>query len=194
MVAHITAPVLEPDPSRVATNSPAIVTGILKQQLGFKGLVITDAMDMAGLTSVYPEGGPAAAKHAAIDTVKAGNDMMLLFTDLDGAYKGLLSAVRSGEIPEKRIDESVLKILRAKASVGLNKASQVDINNTFFRHLQSGKPGDRAADSRFRHHSGPRQWPHAATQVDSGVRLLLRLMELCNKKEASFCASSLLTT
>ncbi|HXO38807.1 MAG TPA: glycoside hydrolase family 3 C-terminal domain-containing protein, partial [Candidatus Acidoferrum sp.] len=53
---------------------------------------------------------------------------LLLFTDLDGAYKGLLDAVRSGEIPEKRIDESVLKILRAKASVGLNKASQVDIN------------------------------------------------------------------
>lgn len=128
MVAHITAPVLEPDPSRVATNSPAIVTGILKQQLGFSGLVITDAMDMGGLTSVYPEGGSAAARHAAIDTVRAGNDMLLLFTDLDGAYKGLLNAVRSGEIPEKRIDESVLKILRAKASVGLNKASQVDIN------------------------------------------------------------------
>ncbi|HXA86669.1 MAG TPA: glycoside hydrolase family 3 protein, partial [Candidatus Dormibacteraeota bacterium] len=128
MVAHITAPALEPDPSRVATNSPAIITGILKQQLGFNGLVITDAMDMGGLTSVYPEGGSAAARHAAIDTVRAGNDMLLLFTDLDGAYKGLLNAVRSGEIPEKRIDESVLKILRAKASVGLNKASQVDIN------------------------------------------------------------------
>jgi beta-N-acetylhexosaminidase len=129
MVAHITAPVLEPDRSRVATNSPAIVTGILKQQLGFKGLIMTDAMDMAALTSVYPESGPAAAKHAAIDTVRAGNDMLILFTDLDGAYKGLLSAVRSGEIPETRIDESVLKILRAKASVGLNKASQIDINN-----------------------------------------------------------------
>jgi beta-N-acetylhexosaminidase len=128
MVAHLTAPALEPDPSRVATNSSAIVTGILKQQLGFKGLVITDAMDMGGLTSVYPEGGAAAARHAAVDTVKAGNDMMLLFTDLDGAYKGLLDAVRKGEIPEKRIDESVLKILEAKASVKLNKGSQVDIN------------------------------------------------------------------
>src|SRR5579859_8228870 len=85
-------------------------------------------MDMGGLTGVYPEGGSVAAKHAAVDTVRAGNDMMLLFTDLDGAYKGLLRAVRSGEISEKRIDESVLKILRAKASVGLNKASQVDIN------------------------------------------------------------------
>jgi beta-N-acetylhexosaminidase len=128
MVAHITAPALEPDASRVATNSTNIVSGLLKQQLGFNGLVITDAMDMRGLTGVYPEGGSAAAGHAARDTVKAGNDMLLLFTDLDGAYKGLVDAVRSGEIPEKRIDESVLKILRAKASVGLNKASQVDIN------------------------------------------------------------------
>jgi beta-N-acetylhexosaminidase len=128
MVAHLTAPALEPDPSRVATNSSAIVTGILKQQLGFKGLIMTDAMDMGALTSVYPEGGAPAARHAAVDTVKAGNDMMILFTDLDGAYKGLLDAVRKGEIPEKRIDESVLKILEAKASVKLNKGSQVDIN------------------------------------------------------------------
>lgn len=128
MVAHLTAPALESDPARVATNSAAIVTGILKQQLGFKGLVITDAMDMGGLTGVYPEGGSAAARHAAVDTVKAGNDMLLLFSDLDGAYKGLMDAVRKGEVPEKRIDESVLKILRAKASVGLNHATQVDIN------------------------------------------------------------------
>jgi beta-N-acetylhexosaminidase len=128
MVAHLTAPGLEPDPARVATNSSAIVTGILKQQLGFKGLVITDAMDMGGLTGVYPEGGSAAARHAALDTVKAGNDMLLLFSDLDSAYKGLVDAVRKGELPEKRIDESVLKILRAKASVGLHHAAQVDIN------------------------------------------------------------------
>ena len=128
MVAHVTAPSLEPDNTRVATNSPPIVTGILRQQFGFKGLIVTDAMDMAGLTGIYPEAGSAAARHAAVDTVKAGNDMLLLVTDLDGAYRGLVDAVRKGEIPEKRIDESVLKILRAKASVGLNRATQVDIN------------------------------------------------------------------
>ena len=55
--------------------------------------------------------------------------MLLLPSDLDGAYNGLLNAVRSGEIPEKRLDESVLKVLLAKASVGLNKATQVDIKN-----------------------------------------------------------------
>ncbi|HKD79191.1 MAG TPA: glycoside hydrolase family 3 N-terminal domain-containing protein [Candidatus Angelobacter sp.] len=129
MVAHVTAPALEPGSNKVATTSGAVVTEILKKQLRFTGLVITDAMDMAGLTRVYPEGGSAAAGHAAVDAIKAGNDMLLLPSDLDGAYRGLLQAVRHGDIPEKRIDQSVLKILRLKASVGLNKATQVDINH-----------------------------------------------------------------
>jgi beta-N-acetylhexosaminidase len=129
MVAHVTAPALEPDPMKVATTSGIVVTQVLKTQLGFNGLIITDAMDMSGLTRVYPEGGSVAAGRAAVDAIKAGNDMLLLPSDLDGAYNGLLNAVRSGEIPEKRLDESVLKVLRAKASVGLSKATQVDIKN-----------------------------------------------------------------
>jgi len=128
MVAHILAPALDPSPDRVASISPAIVTGLLKQQMGFTGLVVTDAMDMNGLTTIFPEGGSAAAGRAAVAAVKAGNDILLIPSNLDGSYNGLLQAVRSGEIPESRIDESVLKILRAKASVGLNKAKLVDIN------------------------------------------------------------------
>jgi beta-N-acetylhexosaminidase len=127
MVAHLLAPALDPASDRVASVSPAIVTGLLKQQMGFTGLVVTDGMDMNGLTKLFPEGGPAAAGRAAVTAVKAGNDMLLIPSNLDGAYNGLLQAVRSGEIPESRIDESVLKILRAKASVGLNKAKLVDI-------------------------------------------------------------------
>ena len=128
MVAHILAPALDPDPNRVASISPAIVTGLLKQQMGFTGLVVTDAMDMNGLTKLFPEGGSAAAGRAAVEAVKAGNDVLLIPSDLDGSYNGLLRAVRSGEIPKSRIDESVLKVLRAKASVGLNKAKLVDIS------------------------------------------------------------------
>lgn len=128
MVAHILAPALDPTPGRVASISPAIVTGLLKQQMGFTGLVVTDAMDMNGLTKLFPEGGSAAAGRATVAAVKAGNDMLLIPSDLDGSYNGLLQAVRGGEIPESRIDESVLKILRAKASVGLNKAAQVDLD------------------------------------------------------------------
>src|SRR5271167_731101 len=128
MVAHIEAPALDPGPNRVASLSPAIVTGLLKQQMGFDGLVVTDALDMNGLTTIFPEGGSAAAGRAAVAAVKAGDDMLLIPYDLAGSYNGLLQAVRSGEIPESRIDESVLKILRAKASVGLNKTRLVDIN------------------------------------------------------------------
>ncbi len=127
MVAHILAPALDPASNRVASISPAIVTGLLKEQMGFTGLVVTDAMDMNGLTKLFPEGGSAAAGRAAVEAVKAGNDVLLIPSDLDGSYNGLLQAVRSGEIPESRIDQSVLKILRAKASVGLNKARLVDI-------------------------------------------------------------------
>jgi beta-N-acetylhexosaminidase len=128
MVAHVVVPALDSDPNHVATISPVIVTGVLKQRLGFKGLVVTDALNMRALTKLFPEGGSAAAGRAAVAAVKAGDDVLILPPDLDGAYNGLLQAVRSGEIPESRIDESVVKILRAKASVGLNKATQVDID------------------------------------------------------------------
>lgn len=127
MVAHVTAPALEPDSGKVATTSPAIISELLRHQLGFGGLVVTDAMDMGALTRLYPQGSSAAGR-AAVDAVKAGNDMLLLPSDLEGAYNGLLNAVRHGELPESRISESVLKILRAKASVGLHKARLVDVN------------------------------------------------------------------
>jgi beta-N-acetylhexosaminidase len=128
MIAHVTAPALEPDTDKVATTSEAIINGLLKQELGFKGLVVTDALEMGALTRLYPQAGSAASAQAAVDAFKAGNDMLLLPSDLKGAYDGLLNAVRAGAIPESRINESVLKILRAKASVGLHKARLVDIN------------------------------------------------------------------
>jgi beta-N-acetylhexosaminidase len=128
MIAHVLVPALDSDPNRVATISPAIVTGLLEQKMGFHGLVITDALDMGGLRQSFPQEGPEAAARAAVESVKAGNDMLLLPFDLDGAYNGLLRAVRSGEISESRIDQSVLKILRAKAAVGLNNARLIDIH------------------------------------------------------------------
>src|SRR5437879_3803572 len=90
MVAHVTAPALEPDASKVATTSPAMINGLLKQELKFSGLVVTDAMEMGALTRLYPEGGPSASARAAVDAINAGNDMLLLPSDLDGAYNGLL--------------------------------------------------------------------------------------------------------
>ncbi len=128
MVAHILVPALDPDPKHVASISPAIVTDLLRQRMGFKGLIVTDALQMNGLMQLFPESGPAASASAAVAAVKAGNDMLLIPADIGAAYNGVLSAVRAGEIPESRIDQSVLKVLRAKASVGLNKSRFVDLN------------------------------------------------------------------
>ena len=137
MVAHVTVPALEPDPNRVATTSPAVVTDLLKKQLGFKGLVVTDALDMAGLTRLYG----ANIGRAAVEAFKAGNDLLLIPFDLDASYRSMLEAVRSGEISSARLDESVLKILEAKASLGLHKAHLIDLNKV---PMEIGKPSNLA--------------------------------------------------
>ena len=124
MVAHVTVPALEPDPNRVATTSPAIVTDLLKRQLGFQGIVVTDALDMAGLTRLYSD----HIGRAAVDAFKAGSDLLLIPADLDASYNAVLDAARSGEIASAQLDASVLKLLKAKASIGLNKARLVDVD------------------------------------------------------------------
>ena len=125
MVAHVTVPALDSNPNAVASVSPPIITGLLKQQLGFHGLVITDALDMAGLTRIYAND----IGQEAVDAFKAGNDVLLIPPDLDAAYRAVLASVRSGEISESRLDDSVLKILKLKASLELNKARLVDISS-----------------------------------------------------------------
>ncbi|MDP9267571.1 MAG: glycoside hydrolase family 3 protein [Acidobacteriota bacterium] len=122
MVAHVTVPALDPDPNRVASTSPVIISDLLKGQLGFQGLVVPDALDMAALTRLYPQSG-----RAAVEAVKAGNDMVLLPVDLEAAFNALVAAVRAGEISEAQIDASVRKILNAKAAVGLYRARLVDV-------------------------------------------------------------------
>jgi beta-N-acetylhexosaminidase len=124
MVAHVTVPALDSDPNHVATTSPAIVTGLLQQQLGFQGIVVTDALDMAGLTHLFAND----IGRAAVEAFKAGNDLLLIPADFGASYDAMLQAVRSGEISPERLDRSVLKLLKAKASLGLNKARLVDVN------------------------------------------------------------------
>lgn len=128
MVGHLIVPAIEPDPNRPASISPHIIKGLLEDQLGFHGLVVTDALDMAGLTKVFSGSEADVSRQAAVAAVEAGNDMILIPGDLGGAYNGLLDAVRGGEISEERIDQSVLKILRMKASVGLNRNRFVNLS------------------------------------------------------------------
>ena len=129
MVAHVTAPALESDEKRVASDSPAIIQNLLQQQMGFKGIVVPDAMDMNAFTRLFvaPGQGNDPAGRAAVEAIKAGEDMVLLPTNLDAAYNALVAAVRGGEISEARIDVSVRKLLVAKAMLGLHRARLVDL-------------------------------------------------------------------
>jgi beta-N-acetylhexosaminidase len=124
MVAHLSVPALESDPNRVAVTSPAIVTHLLKEQLGFQGIVVTDALDMAAVTRLYA----ADIGREAVEAFKAGNDVLIIPPDLDASYRAMLAAVRSGEISRERLDSSVRKILQAKASLGLQRTRLVDVN------------------------------------------------------------------
>jgi beta-N-acetylhexosaminidase len=122
MVAHVTVPALDAEPNRVATTSKPVVSGLLKEEMGFKGIVVTDALDMAGLTRLYAKD----IGRAAVESFQSGNDMLLIPPDLDASYRAVLQAVRSGEIDRQRLDQSVRKILELKASLGLNKARLAD--------------------------------------------------------------------
>ena len=124
MVAHVTVPALDSDPNHVATISPSIVSELLEQQLGFKGLIVTDALDMAGLTHLFADD----IGREAVEAFKAGNDLLLIPPNLGASYDSMLKAVRSGEISQQRLDRSVLKILKIKGELGLNKSRTVDLN------------------------------------------------------------------
>src|SRR5438309_6143852 len=123
MVAHVTVPALDPDPNHVATISTAVVSDLLEKQLGFKGLIVTDALDMAGLTHLFAND----IGRAAVEAFKAGNDLLIIPADLGASYDSILRAVRSGEISPARLDHSVLKILKIKGGLGLDKARTVDL-------------------------------------------------------------------
>jgi len=124
MVAHVTVPALDSDPNHVATISPFVVSDLLEKQLGFKGIIVTDALDMAGLTHLFAND----VGRAAVEAFKAGNDMLLIPADLGASYEAMLRAVESGEISRQRLDVSVLKILKTKASLDLHESRTVDLS------------------------------------------------------------------
>ncbi|MFW6131410.1 MAG: glycoside hydrolase family 3 N-terminal domain-containing protein [Candidatus Aminicenantaceae bacterium] len=121
MTAHISLPAIDPVSNRPATLSPVILNGLLRKEMGFEGIIVTDAMDMGGITKIY------SAKEAAKKAVIAGVDCILLPPEPEDVIESLVQAVRKGEISENRIDLSVQRILRAKARVGLNRNRKVNL-------------------------------------------------------------------
>jgi len=120
MTAHIHVPALDPTPDLPATLSPFIITELLREKLGFEGLIVTDAMEMGGITTLY------SPEQAAIKAVKAGVDCLLLPLETEKVIHALVQEVESGAISESRINESVTRILKAKAKLGLHRNRLVD--------------------------------------------------------------------
>ncbi|MCH5203848.1 MAG: glycoside hydrolase family 3 protein [Oscillospiraceae bacterium] len=112
MAGHISTPLVTGN-NVPATMSKQMITDILRGELGFDGLVITDALAMGAITKVYSE------KEAAVNAILAGCDILLLPDNLGESFDGLMSAVNDGTIPEARIDESVLRILKFKLEYGI---------------------------------------------------------------------------
>jgi beta-N-acetylhexosaminidase len=112
MTAHVVFPAVDPS-GAPATMSHKILTGVLRDELGFKGLIVTDALDMAGATSTYPP------NVAPVQAILAGADQLLIPPQMDTAYGAVLAAVRSGEISEQRLDASVYRVLMHKYQHGI---------------------------------------------------------------------------
>ena len=122
MTAHIELPALDPAPNTPTTLSQPIVTGVLRHDLAFNGLIVTDSMGMAGVAALYKPG------EAAVRAIKAGNDIVLHSPDDAAAFAAIKAAVQSGEIPMAQVDASVSRVLHAKARTGLNRTRQVNLD------------------------------------------------------------------
>jgi beta-N-acetylhexosaminidase len=119
MTAHMAVPALEPQ-NVPATVSSGILTGLLRDQMKFNGIVVTDAMNMQGLTQMFDTG------EAAVRALEAGADVLLMPIKAEDAIQAVMAAVKSGRITEQRLDQSVMKVLAAKARVGLARKKIVD--------------------------------------------------------------------
>src|SRR6266700_3133274 len=148
MTGHLSVPAVEPDLNTPATLSQNILTGLLRKELGYQGLIVTDAMEMGGITVRYAPG------EAAVRAVAAGADCVLMSPVPDAAFEALQGAVKSGRISKERLDESVRRILQAKARLGLNTSRLVDVNA-------------------LNHKFGTAAWQKEAQEIsDRGVTLL----------------------
>jgi len=122
MAAHIVLPSLDPSPGAPATFSGPMLDGLLRKDLGFQGLIYTDSMSMDAVTKMVSPG------EGAVRAFVAGNDVILHSPEPIAAFDAIKAALASGRISTARLDASVERVLRAKASLGLHKEKLVDLN------------------------------------------------------------------
>ncbi|MCB0820327.1 MAG: hypothetical protein KDC13_06860, partial [Bacteroidetes bacterium] len=123
MVAHLDVPALDSAAGRPTTLSTYVVDTLLRREMGFKGLVFTDALNMKGISAGL------SSNAINLGAIRAGNDILLFASDVPSAIKGISAAIAKGELKQEEIDARCRKILEAKYWMGLNKFSPVSTAN-----------------------------------------------------------------
>ena len=131
MSAHVSIPSVTGSVSMPSTLSPAVLSDLLRGEMGFEGLIVTDAMNMAAITRRF------GARDAVVRALEAGADIILMPEDPRTARESLVAAVRSGRVSEARLDRSVARILELKERMGLDRERYTDI---FGIHRKVGIP------------------------------------------------------
>ncbi len=136
MTAHLAVPAIEPT-ELPATLSHNVLTGLLRDELGYKGLIVTDALEMQAVASLFTQG------EAAVRAIEAGADVLLMPVDPEPCIKAIEAAVKSGRLTRRRIDLSVSKILAAKQRAGLYRNRFVSVD-AIADHLEEKEADDLA--------------------------------------------------
>jgi beta-glucosidase-like glycosyl hydrolase/CubicO group peptidase (beta-lactamase class C family) len=123
MVAHLDVPALDSAKGRPTTLSPYVVDTLLRRELGFKGIVFTDALNMKGISAGL------SPNEINLRAIKAGNDILLFASDVPAAIQGIVTAIKNGSLSQADIDSRCRKILEAKYWMGLNTYKPVSTAN-----------------------------------------------------------------
>ncbi len=126
MLAHLFIPSLDDTPGRASSMSPAVGRDLLRDSLGYRGLVFSDALNMKGVSDHYAPG------ELEVQAFLAGNDVLLFSQDVGKAFRAIKAAVDDGRISMQRLDESVVRILKAKAFTGLPAREPVKVQNIVY--------------------------------------------------------------
>jgi beta-glucosidase-like glycosyl hydrolase len=123
MIAHLSIPAIDTITHQPTSLSKNNVTGLLRNEMGFKGISFTDALEMQGVAKYYPAG------EAGFQSIIAGNDMLCLPGDVAGTIKRILSAIKKGELDKNDMEARIKKVLLVKYHMGLNNLPQADLND-----------------------------------------------------------------
>ena len=123
MIAHLSIPAIEPTPHLASSLSPKFVTGLLRNQIGFKGISFTDALGMKGVAKYFPPG------EVSVKSLEAGNDMLCLPTEIGLSIGRIEAAIKDGRLSWPDLEKRIKKVLYVKYNLGLSHIKNIDTVN-----------------------------------------------------------------